>query len=292
MGHVDNQSMTHTYHTDHLHLTMQRQMSDDITTREPEYTYEKLEKELHHKGNGSEMSKRKVGNNTWLIRDVDKIKVQLHNTDILVFYPDGRVTLNAATWTTQTTRDRLNAFLGWGTVEMERGDFYVNVNFRVSSVARSGHHYESTTQWVPARVHFENHMTLDVHTHEIVSHPDSRFTKIDESLVMREAADLSRVLGQATKYLIERLRSEAVTRDDIRHAVLLVNTYQNEHTRLLGQMRKLESAMDWASTTLEDTITAALTKHSDIQFERKGGLQKLFDPEQIEALLDELYQEL
>jgi hypothetical protein len=273
-------------HNDHMTMTSSNVSDTGELIKDPEHTYEKLEGELYHKGNGSEMNKRKVGNNTWLMRDAGRIIVRLHNTDILTYYPDGRVVLNASTWTTQTTKDRMNAFLGWGTIEQAYGAFFANVAFRRYDAA------QQKTLWVEARIPFANHMTIDVRTHELMNHPDQRFTKVDDSIVMREAADLSRVLGQETKYLIERLRQDAVTRDDLRHALLMVHTYQKERERLVNQIHRLESAMDWASTTLEDTIEAAIMKHGDVQHERRAKLQKLFDPEEVDQILDDIYRQL
>lgn len=57
---------------------------------------------------------RKIGNNTWLIRDADAIHVKLHNTDIITFFSDGRVKLNSGGRRTSTTKNRINEFMSTG----------------------------------------------------------------------------------------------------------------------------------------------------------------------------------
>jgi hypothetical protein len=67
---------------------------------------------------GQEWRRRKLKNNTYLER-VNKdgtIGVLLHNTHVVTFSPDGKVTLNTDGWRTVTTKDRINDYLpeGWG----------------------------------------------------------------------------------------------------------------------------------------------------------------------------------
>jgi hypothetical protein len=54
--------------------------------------------------------RRKIANNTWLERRDDNIAVRLHNTDILLFKPDGFVMYDSGGWLTVTTKDRMNRF--------------------------------------------------------------------------------------------------------------------------------------------------------------------------------------
>lgn len=70
---------------------------------------------------------RKLGNNTYLLRDADgsTLHVRLHNTNIMTFRPDGSVTLHSGGWRTVTTKARMNEYLsGWG-ISQERGQWYV-----------------------------------------------------------------------------------------------------------------------------------------------------------------------
>lgn len=59
---------------------------------------------------------RKVGNNTYLEEDAigECIHLRLHRTRILSWYADGRITVQAGGWQTNTTRDRLNSFMPEG----------------------------------------------------------------------------------------------------------------------------------------------------------------------------------
>jgi hypothetical protein len=55
--------------------------------------------------------KRKLGNNTYLNpRDDGTIAVKYHETDVVIFHPDGSVVLDSGGWKTSTTKERLNAF--------------------------------------------------------------------------------------------------------------------------------------------------------------------------------------
>lgn len=56
------------------------------------------------------IERRKVDNNTWLVRREGHVALRLHNTDILKYWPDGSVEYYAGNWQTWTTKDRLNKF--------------------------------------------------------------------------------------------------------------------------------------------------------------------------------------
>lgn len=56
--------------------------------------------------------RRKLENNTYLERRyTGAIAVRLHRTDVLTFYPDGRIEIDTGGWHTVTTRDRINRCL-------------------------------------------------------------------------------------------------------------------------------------------------------------------------------------
>lgn len=76
---------------------------------------------------GRNRDSRKVARNTYLQRRGNSIAVQLHDTDVVTFHPDGSVTLNTGGWNTVTTRDRMNAFSPLH-VWTERGTAYVSSN--------------------------------------------------------------------------------------------------------------------------------------------------------------------
>ena len=54
--------------------------------------------------------KRKVANNTWLIRRGDDIALQLHATDVVTLHKDGTISLNSGGWRTVTTKDRIGQY--------------------------------------------------------------------------------------------------------------------------------------------------------------------------------------
>lgn len=70
----------------------------------------------------------KLGHNTFLESyvdgtQVDRICVRLHSTNIVTFYPDGRVELRTGGWRTTTTKDRINQFIT-GRVYQKNYDWY------------------------------------------------------------------------------------------------------------------------------------------------------------------------
>ena len=57
----------------------------------------------------SEARGKPVANNTRLFRrGPDVIALRLHQTDVVTFHADGRVTLDSGGWRTMTTKDRMN----------------------------------------------------------------------------------------------------------------------------------------------------------------------------------------
>jgi len=51
-----------------------------------------------------------VARNTRLFKRGDNYAIQLHDTDVVTFHPEGTVTLNSGGWRTVTTKDRINGF--------------------------------------------------------------------------------------------------------------------------------------------------------------------------------------
>lgn len=69
-------------------------------------------------------NRRKVGNNTYAVRNGDGVDIILHDTVILSYNADGTETLNAGGWRTVTTKARLNEF-SKARVFSERGEWRV-----------------------------------------------------------------------------------------------------------------------------------------------------------------------
>jgi hypothetical protein len=71
-------------------------------------TYTSLNESL----TGRNQQRRKLANNTYAERrELGAIAIRLHQTDIVTFYPDGRIVANTGGWKTLTTKDRLNEYL-------------------------------------------------------------------------------------------------------------------------------------------------------------------------------------
>ena len=68
----------------------------------------------------------KLGNNTWLERDcANCIVIRLHQTDIVKFFANGRITLRTGGWYKNTTKDRLNEFITGRVFQKDYAWFYV-----------------------------------------------------------------------------------------------------------------------------------------------------------------------
>jgi hypothetical protein len=64
---------------------------------------------------GRPIAKRKVANNTYLVRIAGAIAVQYHDTPVLMFWPNGDVRFASGGFGTRTTKERMHRFLpeGW-----------------------------------------------------------------------------------------------------------------------------------------------------------------------------------
>lgn len=67
---------------------------------------------LSDKLNGKD--RRKWLNNTFLVASGDDIAVVLHKTAVVTVHSDSSMTLDSGGWETNTTKDRINAFLPGG----------------------------------------------------------------------------------------------------------------------------------------------------------------------------------
>lgn len=73
---------------------------------------------------GRNHESRKLANHTYLERRGENIAVRLHQTDILIFSPDGAIEYNTGGWKTSTTKERMNSF-GSLNLWTERGVWYI-----------------------------------------------------------------------------------------------------------------------------------------------------------------------
>lgn len=65
-----------------------------------------------------------IDNNTRLFERADGIAARLHNTDILLFRPDGSVVYNSGGWKTVTTKQRMNEY-GPARIWSDRGTWFI-----------------------------------------------------------------------------------------------------------------------------------------------------------------------
>jgi len=93
---------------------------------------------------GRNKMRRKVHGNTTLERCGEAIALRLHSTDVVTFYPDGRIRLDNGGWPTVTSKDRINRCLpeGWGV-------------FQADNVWYLSHGYRGDRVWI-----FRNGMTI------------------------------------------------------------------------------------------------------------------------------------
>lgn len=86
-------------------------------------TYEGADEFLHTRGR--KVVRKKVGNNTYLVRHGDTIALQLHATYVVIYEPD-KIRLETGGWLTVTTKDRINHGLpsGWS-ITSEKGTWYL-----------------------------------------------------------------------------------------------------------------------------------------------------------------------
>lgn len=90
-----------------------------------------------------------IDSNTIEYNRADGSKViRFHLTDIIVFNPDGSVTLNSGGWQTVTTKDRLNKYSGFG-IFQDKGVWYVSKNHTWSKDIVFA---DSITLWPDGRV--------------------------------------------------------------------------------------------------------------------------------------------
>lgn len=75
---------------------------------------------------GRNRDRRKLANNTYLERREDGIlAIRLHSTDIMLFSPNGGVTLQTGGWHTVTTKARMNEHLEGFSITQRAGQWYI-----------------------------------------------------------------------------------------------------------------------------------------------------------------------
>lgn len=81
--------------------------------------YETLSNQLKNR------NRRKLANNTYLEKfSSGALAIRLHDTNIIIYKPDGTVIVNTGGWHTSTTKERLNRYLDPIRIYQERGLWY------------------------------------------------------------------------------------------------------------------------------------------------------------------------
>lgn len=73
---------------------------------------------------GRNAKSKKLANNTYCIRNEDSIGIRLHQTNVITYFPNGRVVLNSGGYKTATTKDRINQFSPFR-INQDKGIWYV-----------------------------------------------------------------------------------------------------------------------------------------------------------------------
>ena len=83
-------------------------------------------------------SRRKLGNNTYAERiDTDTIGIKLRSTFVVTLYRGGSVKLDSGGWHTNTTKDRINAFIPYPFVLVqEKHAWYIDQHFHATNGGR------------------------------------------------------------------------------------------------------------------------------------------------------------
>jgi len=119
-------------------------------------------------------SSRKLENNTYLIHYHEAkphyIGVRLHNTDVVKYYPDGRIILNSGGWKTPTTKDRINKYAPVN-VWTDKGIWYIGQSWNK-----------------PAEAIYQDDMVIN---------PDNTFSGV---MTMEQAKAETKLRGQVRKY--------------------------------------------------------------------------------------------
>lgn len=69
---------------------------------------------------------KKLANHTYIVRDGENLAIRLHDTNILIFKPDGHIVVTSGGWKTVPTKARINKYLGSGrpSISQDRGIWY------------------------------------------------------------------------------------------------------------------------------------------------------------------------
>lgn len=141
---------------------------------------------------GRNMLSRKMGNNTYLVRNSgvpgDSIHLKFHNTYIITWYADGRIELNTGGWLTVTTKARINEYLSGYSISQHKGVWYLSERT------------DGPECW----------KDLGVYADGMIINPDMTITGMSPLEDSREKNKLRRLVAQFTKHYIQEFKQGKV----------------------------------------------------------------------------------
>lgn len=240
--------------------------------------YQQLDITLHDKRfkPPKPMDSRKVGSNCYLERSGEDINVRLYHTIILTFRPNGTVTLNAGGWTSQTTKYRMNSFLGDKlSVYSNNGSWYIDA--KQTETMQGNTHWRNTSEtiWTHTVIYpFHDGMSFDVETGLLVWNPYT-WTPMEYVDGMFSAGILNRLaaLESALEEAMQGRRE--LTTDFINECLQRRESVETNFTELRRKLEREVKGIEWRmETTLERTMkafqSAAETKAHEEKVKRLG----------------------
>jgi hypothetical protein len=174
-------------------------------------TYQEAQAEL------GKRDSRKIGNNTYMRREGEEIKVKYHNTDIVTYRSNGDIVLDTNGWMTSTTKERLNKYTPRDVhIWQENSVWYVAAGI-------DGYYWESQA----GRVVFQDGLII---------HPDGSIDGAGE-----ENLDLPKLKRRISKYIkdflaaMDRGEVPAPNNGDCWDCLMVIAEGPNEG-RALGEM--------------------------------------------------------
>lgn len=225
------------------------------------YFYSDLDEALKRKGSRRRMESRVVAANTKLLRlgpsDNTMIAVKYHNTNILTYHPDNRVTFRNNGWNTVTTMQRMRTFLDHNMLGSFRGEWYLNVFIPMDTTLMDDATWETYEgrQLMPVKVEFIDGVTVDLNNREIVAHPHAQPIVAIGSRTFEAAHNETRVLWAMRDSLLDMKRRGNLSTESIRFALDRRDAYIKVQEQFADQLKAFEIGTSTALYALEETIT-------------------------------------
>lgn len=199
--------------------------------------------------------KRKIGNNTYVLKCDEGMALRLHHTDIITYYPDGSLKLSNGGFETVTTRDRFNYLNFHG--------YYVETHLE-NWYLRKGNQWEDKTcplyiwknpMHINAQGECDGELVIDHYLKEAKEFDDSIGSdRLDTIIHLRAGLESNRkiirsVIGKGVNETIDNY-VKSITRTKTRlciDAAKIIKSYSLD--RLSALMKEFnETIKDWVVT--------------------------------------------